>query len=164
MENTQLIHLQSDFDSKVEEVKKFTAKMNENKKLIKDNLLSWTGGIVGIFARMRDDKKIRTFLETPIFDGKTYQQLAEQMETYTESLAIIHKQVQGYLCKEDPLYYGNVHKIIDVMNECHKAWFNMAPMVANESMNGKITGTTLSEYVQMSMAQHIKVMDLPSDL
>lgn len=58
MENTQLIHLQSDFDSKVEEVKKFTAKMNENKKLIKDNLLSWTGGIVGIFARMRDDKKI----------------------------------------------------------------------------------------------------------
>ena len=164
METPQLKQLQSEFDGKIEEVKIFTSRMNENKKLIKENLLSWTGGIVGVFARMRDDKKIRTFLETPILDGMTYQQLAEQMEKFTKSLSEIHKQIQNELSKNDSMYYGNVHKIIDVMNECHKAWFNMAPTVANESMNGKITGTTLSEYVQMSMAQHLKVMDLPSDL
>ena len=164
METPQLKQLQSEFDGKIEEVKIFTSRMNENKKLIKENLLSWTGGIVGVFARMRDDKKIRTFLETPILDGMTYQQLAEQMEKYTKSLAETHKQIQSNLAKEDPLYYGNVRRIINVIEECHKAWFNMAPIVANESMNGKITGSTLSECVLSSMAQHLKIMDLPDDL
>ena len=164
MDTSQLKQLQSEFDGKIEEVKMFSSRMNENRKLIKDNILSWTGGIVGIFSRMRDDKKIRTFLETPILDGMTYQQLATQMEKYTESLATIHKQIQNILSKEDPMYYGNVHRIINVIDECHKAWFNMAPVVANESMNGKITGSTLSEYVQISMAQHLKIMDLPNDL
>ena len=114
MDTSQLKQLQSEFDGKIEEVKMFSSRMNENRKLIKDNILSWTGGIVGIFSRMRDDKKIRTFLETPILDGMTYQQLATQMEKYTESLATIHKQIQNILSKEDPMYYGNVHRIINV--------------------------------------------------
>lgn len=164
METRQLKQLQSDFDSKINEVKMFSSRMNENRKLIKDNILSWTGGLVGMFSRMRDEKKIRNFLETPILDGMTYQQLATQIGKYTESLAEIHKQIQNNLSKEDPMYYGNVHRIINVMEECHKAWFNMAPIVANISMNGKITGYTLSEHVQIYISKHLKTMDLPDNL
>ncbi len=164
METRDLTQLQSEFDGKIEEVKKFSFQMKEKKKMIKENFLSWTGGIVGMFARMRDDKKMNQFLETPILDGMTYQQLAEHLGEMSTSLSNIQKQIQDMVSKDHPRYYGNVYEINKVMVESVKSWQDIAPTVANETFKTANGKTTLLEYAYVTVAHPLNILDLPDDL
>ena len=165
MSTTDLTQLQAEFDRRIEKVREFSSQMKELKKSFKENFLSWTGGVVGMFARMREDKKMNQFLETPIMNGMTYQQLAEHMGELSASLAEVQKQIQDILPKEDASYYGNVRQIDKVMIECHKSWQNIAPTVANNTFKvPKGQPNTLTDYAMVCIAQPLKALDWPSDL
>lgn len=165
MDNTDLKKLQDEFEKRVEDVKKFTNQMNERKKTYKDNILNWTGGIVGAIARAAEEKKMKTFLETPIIDGMTYQELAEHMGVLSTALAEIQKEIQSNVTKDDSIYYGNIRCIDRIMVECHKSWSNIAPTVANNPFKvAKGQPNTLTDYAMECIAQPLRILDWPSDL
>ena len=157
--------MQSDFEKGIETVRDFTSQLNERKKLYKDNILNWTGGLVGAIARSADERKMNKFLETPILNGMTYQQLAEHMGELSGKLADIQREIQENVAKDAPTYYGNIYRIDKVMIECHKAWHNIASTVANNPFKvPKGQPNTLTDYAMECIVQPLRVLDWPADL
>lgn len=165
MENSDLKKLQNEFEKRIEDVKKYTLQMEERKKTYKDNILNWTGEIVGAIARAADEKKMNTFLETPIMDGMTYQELAEHMGSLSAALAEVQKEIQSNVPKDNSIYYDNIRRINKIMVECHKSWQNIAPTVANNSFKvAKGQPNTLTDYAMACIAQPLRILDWPTDL
>lgn len=165
MEASKLEMLKTDFECKKEDVKFFTSRLKDIKKTTyMENLLSFTGGIVGIFARMSQEKKLSKFLETPILEGMTYQQLAEHLGELSTPLVDTCKQIQSIISKDDPYYYDIVRQSVKVLEDCISAWYNIAPSIADERLKTSDgTRSTLREYAYSFTFQPLRTLDLPKD-
>lgn len=125
----------------------------------------WVGGIPGAIKEICEDKRLVKLMNEPIYQGKSFYQLAFYIINQTDS--IVEKQItlQGLISKEDANYYGLVILISNTVAKAISEWYSYSPDMANASITiGDEKNVALYPSVTGWTKDALKKLDLPEEL
>ena len=86
-------------------------------------------GLLGAIREKIQDKRLRGFLSTKIYNNMSYDLLGCYMAEAAEDLSNAQIKVQQMIDKSNPLFYDNARAITDALIKYHKEWKAIAPNV-----------------------------------
>lgn len=98
-----------------------------------------TGSIVGGVLNRRKDKKN---LEKVVYNGMTYEGLADKAVELTGKMVDAHIQIQKYIDNTNPYYYGIPNALMEKVYKFFEVWMAYSPRYSMETF--KIDGVKYS--------------------
>lgn len=127
--------------------------------------IQWVGGIPGAIKEIRKNKRLEKLMNEPIYQGKSFYQLAFYIINQTDSIVEDQKTLQGLISKEDDNYYGLVNLISNTVAKAIGAWYSYSPDMANASITvGDEKNVALYPSVTGWTKDALKTLDLPQEL
>ena len=93
--------------------------------------IQWVGGIPGAIKEFRENKRLCKLINEPIYQGKSFFQLAFHIVDQTDKIVEDLLALQGLIGKEDENYYGLVNHISNAVATAISAWYSYSPDMAN---------------------------------
>lgn len=126
--------------------------------------IQWTG-IIGAIQETRESNRLRKLINTPIYNGLSFYQLAGHIIESANELVEKQIEVQKQTTKNDLAYYDNIRLIISSIQQIITSWYNYSPEMAEVGLTiGKEKNVSLFLSVDYQTKEAFKKMDLPEDI
>lgn len=120
------------------------------------------GGLLGSLREGIQNKKLKRYLGTKIYNGMAYDELGDFVQQAAVELSKAQIKVQKMVSPLDPMYYGNAKSIMDVCLKYLAEWKEIAPEVQNEEVTlNSGDNVNLGDQIEFWVQKELVNMELP---
>lgn len=158
--------LQQKLDEKLHEIDNLTMGLNKVERFSHHSSSILTAfsiiGITGAIRESKEQKRLQQYLETPIYNGMDYESIARHIGKLSQQIVEIQFGIQQQVESDNPLYFEKISSIVKALDNCYKAWYEISPSVADETLKTPNGGSgTLSNLARYVIRKPFNSLDLP---
>jgi hypothetical protein len=167
LENISLEELNNLIQTKINFFGEMTTFLSKQEQVSYKNhsTLQWNGGIIGTISEIREEKRLKKIMNTPLYNNFSFYQIAFHIISCVGNMVSMQSLVQQKASAEDECFYGNVVRIINTTRDVIEAWYNYCPEAAEAGITiGDEKDVALLPTVEYMTKKNIKKLYLPEGL